>query len=156
MPSGRSKRKLPRGLFKRAPISQNRCFLFAFSSFFAFLPFCVSVLPRRRRRPPRRPQNDPRGLQVGPKTAAEGLRTAEEGFPGAARGGHPRGPGGSSAPESRWEGRKRAKRLPRSSQDGPRGPRDAQDGLQTAQDAAKTLQEASQRPPKRAPRGQNR
>ena len=50
------------------------------------------------------------------------------------------------------EGPRRPKRPPRR----PRWPQDAQDGPKTVKQVPKTLQDSPKRPPKRAPRGQNR
>ena len=142
----RDPKRAPRGVPGGPQEAQIVDFHWFFSKFLAFWLFWLSDLPPRRRRPPRPPQNDSRGLQVSPKTAAKGLRTT---IPGA-------GPGGSSAGRG---GHPRAGRVIRSL-GGPKTSLEASKKLRRrskrAQDAAKTLQEASQRPPKRAPRGQNR
>ena len=51
---------------------------------------------------------------------------------------------------------KRRRREPQEARTAQDGPKTAHDGPKTAQDAPKTAQEASKRPPKKAPRGQNR
>ena len=69
----------------------------------------------------------------------------------------------SQSPKQAKKAPEWAKTAQRGPQDAPRGPRvperscqDAQDGLKTASEASKTAQEAPKRPPKRAPRSNER
>ena len=75
--------------------------------------------------------------------------------------GHPRiltvtPPSGQNGSGGFQDCSKRRRREPQEARTAQDGPKTAHDGPKTAQDAPKTAQEASKRPPKKAPRGQNR